>query len=386
MVVIQRRVLLILATMIFAFALGWFSCSTFENTITGLTTGAVAEKPSENKGTVAVMPNEQKPSIEFIEIRVPDCNLCIDFETLKKQLKDMNIALKEKTLSYESADAKELIERYKIKTVPAIILSGDTDKVDAFKNWAAFGRIEKDVLIFDNNVPVYYDLEKKRFVGSVTILELVDSTCQQCFEPLNSAAIMRLLYSIKVNAIRRVDINSSEGQELIKKHFIDFAPALIFSPELGDYNKELYNSLGSFSTDGSFVVREKMPPYKDLTTGEIRGTLGLIMLEASSCWACKDSKDLLAFLTNNLGLSFSEIRVYDISSADTNRLIEAYSIEYLPAAIIYGDTKSYTLFREMWPKIGLVFKDGTHVLTAYPLLGNGYYYDVNAGKIISAQQ
>ncbi len=326
------------------------------------------------------------PEIEVIELQVPDCNLCLSFDLFKSQLRDLNIILKTRNIQYNSEEAKELIKKYNIKAVPTIILKGDTDKINILKNWGEFGTIENDALVFRNHTPVYYDLEKKRFVGAVRLIELVDRTCTACLDPVRISEIAQLLSNIKLASFETIDINSSEGKELAKKHFIDFVPALIFSAEIADYNKDAFSSLGSFSRDGSFVVRKRYAPYKELSTGEVRGLLSLAVIEVSNCWACKDARDMLNFLNTKLGLSFANLNVYDANSFIARKFIEDYAIQYLPAAIVTGDTKAYTIFSETWPKIGKAFVDGSYVLDGYPWLGPGYYYDLNTGEAVLAQQ
>lgn len=324
---------------------------------------------------------EKETKIEFIEIKLHDCNGCLNFDYLKAQLRDMNPIVDEKTIYYPSEDAQKIIEEYSIKTLPTIIVKGDFNSIEIFRNWSSFGRVLSDALVFDNNIPVYYDLASGRFVGAVKIIELVDSTCKECTESISILSKLTTAAGLNVVDFRRVDVNTDEGKELAKKHYIDFVPALVFSEEISDYNLGEYASIGTFSPDGSFVVREKFPPYKDLKSGELKGILYVTLIENSRCWACQGAKEMLAFLNVNLGLSFKEVLVYDINSIEARKLIGNYGINYLPAALVFGDTAEYKLFSEHWPKLGVVFKDGIYMLDDYRLLGTGYYFDVNNEQI-----
>jgi len=328
-----------------------------------------------------IQPSKSKSVL--IEITLRDCNQCFSFKSIKQQLMDKNFITASEIIFYPGAEAKKLIKAYKINTLPAMIIT-NLPKGAPLNDLKKFGIIKGPSFIFHNKTPVYYDLRKKRFVGGVKLIELIDRDCNYCFDPLRAVQIKTLLEESQ-NAFEELQgISSKYGQSLIKKYFIDFAPALIFSPEIGDYNRALFARLGSFSSDGTFVVRKKYAPYRDLTTGDVRGLLSVKIVDARSCWACKGAKDLLAFLQKNFGLSFSSVKVYDLKDPNAKTLIEGYGLHYLPAAVITGDTKSYPIFGHVWPKIGRVFANGAYSIDGFPFLGAGYYYDTNTNKIVPA--
>ncbi|MCX8189705.1 MAG: hypothetical protein N3F05_00550 [Candidatus Diapherotrites archaeon] len=373
------------ALMLFLIILTMFFLIFFGTSFIGLLLGKEGweEKVEsiDEKSIINTAPEEIKAHIEIVEITLHDCNGCLNFEYLKAQLKDMDIRLDEKKIYYPDDEAKKLIGKYSIKALPTIIVRGDFKGLDIFKNWSSFGYVLNDALVFDNNIPVYYDLDSKRFVGAVRIIELVDGSCEQCKEPFELLSALTSQSGINVVDFKRIDVNTDEGKELAKKHYIDFVPSLIFSKEISDYNLGEYIGIGTFGPDGSFVVREKFPPYKDLKSGTVKGLLYVTIIEHSFCWACQGAKEMLAFLRNNLGLSFKEILVYDFNSPEAKKLIENYGISYIPAALVFGDTSEYKLFSEHWPKLGIVFKDGVYMLDDYKLLGEGYYFDLNSYQI-----
>jgi len=321
--------------------------------------------------------------IELIELKKEDCNACLSFETFKQQLSDLNREFDFREIEFESEEGKALIEEYSIKFVPTIILKNAP--ADLFANWPDAGSTEEDgALVFRAEIPVYWSLEEQRLIGRVNVTEIIDSSCTACFDPLQSQELQLLLANIKVREARGVEADSAEGKALLKKYFLDFAPSVIFSKEIRDYNFfDQFAPLGSVESDGSFVVRQKVPPYMDLDSNTVKGLLAVTVIENTQCWACKDSKDMLSFLNQSLGLRFSDVSVIDVNTEDARFLSEQYSIQFAPAAVITGELMLYAGMEETFPQIGRVFQDGVYAFDNPLLLGEGYYYDFNSGEIIT---
>ncbi|MFH1235033.1 MAG: hypothetical protein V1493_05485 [Candidatus Diapherotrites archaeon] len=348
-----------------------------------------------NDGGLALLPGTPKESgqglsptplqkIELFELKVKDCNQCVSFDLLKQQLMDLNKEFDYREALFDSAEGKQLIEKYAIEFAPTIIVKNAP--ANLFGNWKDVGSVEADgAMVFRSKVPVYWDLKEQRFAGLVNVTEITDSSCGNCFSQLQSGELSLLLANIKVLESKKVDVGSTEGKELLKKYHLDFVPAAIFSPEVGDYNFfQQFASFGSIESDGSFVVRKKFPPYKGLDSNAVKGLLSITLIESPQCWACKDAKDLLAFLNSKLGLRFADIIVIDANSESARYLAEQYSVQYAPAALIQGDLALFEGMEETWPKIGRVFKDGVYAFDNPLLLGEGYYYDFNSGLIVAA--
>ena len=343
---------------------------------------APAEPPEgiEETPAPAPMPGEK---IELIELTKKDCKQCLSFEAFKQQLSDLNREFTLKEIDFESEEGMDLIEEYVIEFVPTIILKNAP--ADLFGNWEDAGSVEEDgALVFRAEIPAYWSLEEQRLIGLVDVTEIIDSSCAGCFDPLLSQELQLLLANIKVGEARGVEAGSAEGKALLKKHHLGFAPAVVFSSEIRDYNFfDQFAPLGSVENDGSFVVRSKYPPYKDLDSNTVKGLLAVTVIEATQCWACKDSKDLLGFLSTSLGLRFSDVSVIDVNTPDALSLSEQYSVQFAPAALIAGDLLLYPGMEETWPQIGRVFTDGVYAFDNPLLLGEGYYYDLNTAEIIT---
>ncbi|GEM_PF-1369487 len=343
----------------------------------------VPEQTVKKTQTVQVQTAASK--IELIELSVRDCNQCVSFELFKKQLHDLNKEFDFKKVYFDSNEGKELTKEYSIESVPTIIIKNASKSL--FGNWDEVGSIEGDgSLVFRARIPVYWDLKQKRFAGLVNATELVDSSCASCFDPLQSNEMQLLLKNIKVKSVKRVEAGSVNGKKIVEKYHLGFVPALIFSREIRDYNFfSQFAPLGSIEADGSFVVRTKFPPYKDLDSNTVKGLLSVTVIEPTQCWACRDAKDLLSFLNSRLGLRFSNVSVIDANTASARTLSDQYSIQYAPAALITGNINLYPGMEDAFPKIGRVFKDGVHAFDNPLLLGQGYYYDFNSGEIVTVK-
>ena len=343
--------------------------------------GFLVPKEMVKSGPVQVQIGASK--IKLIELSVRDCNQCVSFDLFKKQLHDLNKEFDFEKVYFDTNEGRELVKKYSIESVPTVIIRNAPKNL--FGNWNKLGSIEADgSLVFRARVPAYWDLKEKRFVGLVSLTELVDPSCTSCFDPLQSNEIQLLLKNIKIKEAKKIEAGSVIGKKLVEKYHLGFAPALVFSREVRDYNFfDQFAPLGSIESDGSFVVRAKFPPYKDLDSNTVRGLLSVIMIEPTQCWACRDAKDLLAFLNSRLGLRFSKVSVIDANTANAHALSSQYSIQYAPAALIQGNLMLYNGMEDTWPKIGRVFKDGVYAFDNPLLLGQGYYYDFNSGKIVT---
>lgn len=335
------------------------------------------------KKNPAVQVQISASKINLIELSVRDCNQCVSFELFKKQLHDLNKEFDFKKVYFDSNEGKDLIKKYSIEFVPTIILKNAPKNL--FGNWNNVGSIEEDgSLVFRAKIPAYWDLKRKRFVGLVNLTEITDSSCEKCFDPRQSREMNLLLSNIKVKGVNEVEAGSVNGKKIIEKYHLSFAPALIFSGGLRDYNFfKQFAPLGSIESDGSFVVRTKYPPYKDLDSNTVKGLLSITVIDPTQCWACRDAKDMLAFLNSKLGLRFSSVNVIDANTPSAKDLSEQYSIQYAPAALITGNINLYPGMQEAFPKIGRVFKNGVYAFDNPLVLGQGYYFDFNSGKIVT---
>ena len=218
--------------------------------------------------------NEVKGLVSLIYLNV-SCDKCSSLTNLIDQLKTLKVKLiKEEYINSESETGLNLIAKYSITKVPAIILSRDIEVYDIVKSaWENLGTVEDDgSYITRSNNPPYLDITEKKVKGLVTLTLLDDKSCTECYNvSLHKLVLDR--FNMYIEDERMVDITDSEGKYLINKYSITQVPTIILSGEVSEYTAltNIWDQVGTVEEDGSYVFRklEVMGTYKDLTADKV---------------------------------------------------------------------------------------------------------------------
>ncbi len=327
---------------------------------------------------------EPKEAIELQVTLLADvnCKDCTDLSPLITALEKYG-KVESVKLDKSSQEAKDLISRYGIEALPNIIITGNFDEEPKIKaDLAVLGAVEKeDAIVLTQIPPPFYDLKSGKIRGFVDVTILRDSSCTLCFDLKDS--ITQLQQVMKIASQKTVDISSAEGKALISKYKITKIPALILSADASLYPAigQAWESLGTVESDGSLVMREAAPPYKDLSTNTVKGAVTLTMLTDKSCSSCYNAtvhKQALAAI----GLSkFEEEKAVDISSAEGKALVDKYKITAVPTIIISGDVDVYTSLKQIWPSVGTV-DDGAYVFRNMQAIQGAVYKDLQNNTVV----
>ncbi len=218
--------------------------------------------------------------VTIITLEDSSCAECSPLKLLVESMKAQGVAITEnKSFDIGSIKAKELIKRYNITKVPAILLSEDAALYPQIGEvWDSIGTYEPDGMLVQREVvPPYRDLATGEIKGLVSMISLVDSSCEECYSiSLHKLSLAR--FGVKIADEKQLDISSAEDSEeaydLIEKYNITEIPTIILSPEAEDYDYfiTIWESVGSIEKDGRFIFRSNPAmnaPYKDLVTGEL---------------------------------------------------------------------------------------------------------------------
>ena len=326
-----------------------------------------------------------KPAkIEITSIKNSKCSDCFDISAVLSYVKSSNVnATKEKIVEFDSKDGRDLIKKYGIKKIPALVVTGEIEKV-------SIEGLEKneDALLFTETSPPYTDALTGKIEGMVALYILKDSSCDKCNDLVQLISQIKAA-GVKVSTEKKIESSSDEGKELIKKYSIGFAPAIILSKEAAAYDimQEAWLQIGTKEDDGSYVLRSVYPPYINLTTGKLRGLVDLTYLVDKSCTPplCYNVSVHREILTNPQGvftIKLEKEETVDVEDAKGKELIAKYNITQVPMVIISDEASAYPSSQAL-KQFFSIEKDGFYVFRRLQVLGT--YRDLTTGQIVKAQ-
>lgn len=330
-----------------------------------------------------------KPAmIDAILITANDCTDC---DTLDSTIAKINsssdidlVSLKTRDIS--SDEGKSLARQYGIKQLPAIIITGQTDKTQNVINAieSADGIYNKDMIaLITPTKPIYYDIETATTIGDVKATIITDDSCESC---INIDSLISQIEAGGITIIEKENLehNSTTATDLISEYNINKLPALIFSSDFGEYEgmNALWSPVGSVEDDGSFVLRNISAPYLDLDTGKVVGLMTVISLTDNTCDECYDAK-VHEDIIGSMGGVIATWTDIDISTDKGKDYIERYNITSIPTILLSEDADRYPQLVSVWPSVGTFESDGTLVFRKNEVMTGMTYKNILTGEIIS---
>jgi hypothetical protein len=330
----------------------------FNTVIISQVSGDFTEKIGQIKQVAA------PPKVELTLIE-SSCEDCSTVSSTVAGLKGLGMDItEEKTLDPSSSEAKELIEKHGIGRLPAIIVGGETFKLD-FPKFRQSG----NALVYDTVQPPYQDPVSGEVIGKVSAIILKDDGCSICWDmgtPLESIKQSQILVSEE----RTVEYMTEEGQSLIRLHSIGKIPAMLLSENINDYPgfSETVTQLNLESKNGFYVLESPLP-HIDTNSGTLLGEVSAIYLDDKNCDDCYDvniHKQVLA----RFGIPPAEEKTVDAGSSEGKNLIQKYNIDKIPTIILQGDVPAYSQFETLWlEQVGTKEEDGSYVFRELSILG-----------------
>lgn len=220
--------------------------------------------------------DSQNPAnLELVEIVDNSCTECFNISQVSIALAKAGVNINQsKSLELSSDTAKDLVSKYNITRIPAVIISGELEKsklVPALKS--SGGRSVGDSIIMES-LPPYLDIATEQIKGNVDVIFLNDSSCSSCYDVnLHKQVLARFGVSVKSESV--YDVSSAKGKEFISKYNITKIPTVLLSPEADVYSglKQIWQQVGTIENDGWYVFRTmeaiQGATYYDLSLNKI---------------------------------------------------------------------------------------------------------------------
>ncbi len=324
-----------------------------------------------------------KPAkIELILIKNSKCSDCFDISQVASNIKNSKVNVtKEKIVEFDSKEGGDIIKKYAIRKVPALVATGEVEKV-------SIQGLEKknDALLFTQPNPPYTDALTGKIEGMVISYLLKDVKCEKCND-LSTLMLQIKGAGVKIYEEKSIEANSNEGKELISKYNIGVVPSLILSKDAGEYGviQTAWSQVGSRVSDGSYVLTTVYPPFINLTTNELRGLVNIIYLTDKSCTECYDVHKHREIITSpqSFAIKLEKEETIDISDAKGKEFIAKYNITLVPATILSSEIDVYPTNRIL-RQFFSVEEDGSYVFRRLESLGN--YKDLTTNQVVQPQQ
>jgi len=303
-----------------------------------------------------------KISITLLE----GCDECTSLDSIVASIKSKDVLVKtEQTKDF--AKSKEVASDYGVDKLPAVIVEGDTNKLSL----SGF-RTEGNTLVYESQTAPYVKLPSGDVVGIIEILYIDDSECEIC---RGLEQIPEYLESEGVYVSTIVTFEHDTAEEIINEYSIEFLPTMIILGDIDAYPSVNQALISISEIVDSALVISALPPYKQISDGQIRGGVDLVYLQDASCTDCYNV-ELHQVAISNLGIYLSSESDVDVGSVEGQNYVSTYNITAVPTILLMGDLEVYEGFESVWNSVGTIETDGTHVFRNMGAIGDVNYQEI----------
>src|SRR3989344_6305458 len=218
--------------------------------VSNLGTGNAANPvPAPSEITLTLITDSTKPSLVELGPLISQLG----------QIPEIKIT-SQKKLEIGSDESKQLIEKYNIEKIPAILLQGKTNESATLtQNWPQLGTIETDgTMVLRDIPPIYLETGTGKLRGETkaTFVSVPDKNGVFDAEEVYTQILQS---AFGVNPVQQETISyaSPEGKAFLSKYNLEQIPAVILSGDLNAYNgfPQAWLQGGTVEADGNYIFR-----------------------------------------------------------------------------------------------------------------------------------
>lgn len=222
------------------------------------------------------------------------------------------------------------------------------------------------------------EIKEETRPASLQITQIIDSSCKNCFDVNKINNVIQEL-NVNITSFETLELTSAKAKQLITQYNILKVPVEIISGETSKSSVvSFWNQVGARKID-DVVIIESIPPYKDITTNQVKGLVSLIMLTDNSCSSCYNVT-LHKLILPTYGVFVVNETTYDINSDKGKELVNKYNITKVPTIMLSPDANVYSTLNQIWKQVGSIGSDGWFIFRATEQMGN--YTDLTTGKLV----
>jgi hypothetical protein len=219
---------------------------------------------------------ERPANISLVVITTPDCSQCAQIsQSLIDNLGKVNIAfVDQKELSFGTKDAQELIDRFEIGKVPALILDGEIKKnAQIAELLLSMGEERGESIVITGITPPYQIIDTKEIVGEFTLTYLTDEDCTECYDVDRHKNLLASFGMLPFEE-GRIDKKDFRGRNLIWRYGITKTPTILLRGDLEPYTEfqEIWERVGRVDKNDNtyiFDAVDLLGTYRDLSQNKI---------------------------------------------------------------------------------------------------------------------
>ena len=291
-----------------------------------------------------------------IAIVSSNCPKCVSLDGLIEQLRLADVNFSPENLVFEeSAQARELVLKYSIESLPALVLFPSARDLNILKgNWVSVGSVEPENVLVLRRLPApFFDIASNQTKGLVEFWSISKSGCADCSPAPSSDSLGQL--GIVFSKTTALEDSDPLAQQLLQTYSITKLPAVVLSSEIQAYSslQDVLKAGGDFEENGFWVLRNPVPYYWDLTQNKSVGKIELVRILDSNCATCFDLSELEAFLVQSFGLKIAADQNLDWETSEGKAFAEQHFISKLPTIALGGDFFAYPGLEEAWANFGI---------------------------------
>lgn len=229
----------------------------------------ISKSSADNIDNISRKYEESRKPVKISVIIVSDreCTYCYNVYGLINEIETENVIIgSRKDMNYLSEEANELIMKYEIEKIPALIIRGEIGKNrDLYARLSQIGEIMDNIFVYKKPGMPYVDVKTGKIVGAVKVTLISADDCSECYNQEKYVAELKIL-GIPTSNRETVDYRSNAGMIIVKENDIKKVPTFMLSGDLDKY--PALKKIQDYDNN-VFVLRSAIGPYMDLIYNKV---------------------------------------------------------------------------------------------------------------------